>query len=178
MLSLTIHEALPGHLLQGEYANRVTPEWRRVLRVVGGNGAYVEGWAVYAEHVMEQLGVTGGDPVQARLTALKAMLRVYSNVVIDARLHTAGMPADSVVPFLMRDTLQEEPEATAARLYLDRVGAHGEHTSIAVFWGVALGQGEPPAPVRFRHCAAVRTTRNPMCDAPVSGAPVPRALTR
>ena len=144
MLSLTIHEALPGHLLQGEYANRVTPEWRRVLRVVGGNGAYVEGWAVYAEHVMEQLGMTGGQ---------------------------CGA-------VLMRDTFQEEPEATAARLYLDRVGAHGEHTSIAVFWGVALGQGEPPAPVRFRHCAAVRTTRNPMCDAPVSGAPVPRALTR
>jgi hypothetical protein len=112
-LSLTIHEALPGHLVQGEYANRVTPDWRRVLRAVYGNGAYVEGWAVYAEHMMEQAGMNGGDSVKARLTALKGMLRVYSNVVIDAKLHTAGMPTDSVVPYLVRETFQEEPEATA-----------------------------------------------------------------
>ena len=97
MLGLTIHEALPGHLVQGEYANRVTPEWRRLLRAVFGSGAYIEGWAVYAEHMMEQAGMNGGDSVKARLTALKAMLRVYTNVVIDAKLHTENMPVDSVV---------------------------------------------------------------------------------
>src|SRR4029450_13056386 len=91
-LRLAIHEAIPGHLVQGEYANRVTPEWRRALRVVYGNGAYVEGWAEYAQHAMERLGMTGGDSVKARLTALKGMLRNYSNAVIDARLHTGNMP--------------------------------------------------------------------------------------
>jgi hypothetical protein len=123
MLGLTIHEALPGHLVQGEYANRVTPEWRRLLRAVFGNGAYVEGWAVYAEHMMEQAGMNGGDSVKARLTALKAMLRVYTNVVIDAKLHTADMPADSVVPYLVRESFQEEQEATAKlqRAQLDYV---------------------------------------------------------
>jgi hypothetical protein len=123
MLGLTIHEALPGHLVQGEYANRVTPEWRRLLRVVFGSGAYIEGWAVYAEHMMEQAGMNGGDSVKARLTALKAMLRVYTNVVIDAKLHTENMPVDSVVPYLVRESFQEEPEATAKlqRAQLDYV---------------------------------------------------------
>jgi uncharacterized protein (DUF885 family) len=123
MLGLTIHEALPGHLVQGEYANRVTPDWRRLLRAVYGNGAYVEGWAVYAEHMMEQQGMNGGDSAKARLTALKGMLRIYSNVIIDAGLHTTNMPVDSVVPFLVREAFQEEPEATAKlqRAQLDYV---------------------------------------------------------
>ena len=45
---LTIHEAMPGHYVQFEYANDVQPPLRKVLRAVFGNGPYVEGWAVYA----------------------------------------------------------------------------------------------------------------------------------
>jgi uncharacterized protein (DUF885 family) len=168
-LSLTIHEALPGHLVQGEYANRVTPEWRRLIRTVFGNGAYVEGWAVYAEHMMEQLGMTGGDSVKARLTALKGMLRVYSNVIIDGRLHMMGMPTDSVVPLLMRSAFQEEPEATAklqraqldyVQLNLYPVGLHewwslrreaerteGTSFNLCRFHDIVLSYGPVPVPV-------------------------------
>lgn len=138
MLSLTIHEALPGHLVQGEYANRVTPEWRRLLRSVSGNGAYVEGWAVYAEHVMEQAGMTGGDSVKARLTALKGMLRIYSNVIIDAKLHTDNMSVDSVVPYLVRESFQEEPEATAKlqRAQLDYVQLNLYPVGLHEWWAL------------------------------------------
>src|SRR5262249_22204434 len=101
MLSLTIHEAMPGHLVQGAYANRVTRGWRRLLRSTFGNGSSAEGWAEYAQDVMEDAGMNGGDSVKARLTALKGKLRVYSNVIIDARLHTQNMPVDSVVPYLV-----------------------------------------------------------------------------
>ncbi len=109
--------------MQGEYANRVTPEWRRLLRAVFGSGAYVGGWAVYAEHMMEQAGMNGGDSVKARLTALEAMLRVYTNVVIDAKLHTENMPVDSVVLYVVRESFQEQSEATAKlqRAQLDYV---------------------------------------------------------
>jgi hypothetical protein len=136
LLSLTIHEALPGHLLQGEYANRVTPAWRKLLRTVFGNGPYAEGWAVYAEHVMEQAGMNGGDSVKARLTALKGMLRIYSNVIIDARLHTENMPTDSVVPFLVRESFQEEPEATAKlqRAQLDYVQLNYYPVGLHEWW--------------------------------------------
>jgi uncharacterized protein (DUF885 family) len=116
MLTLSIHEGIPGHIVQGDYANRVTPEWRRLLRVLFGAGTYIEGWAVYSEEMMTALGMNGGDSVKARLTALKAGLRVYANVIVDNRLHTQGWSGDSAVAMMVRDAFQERPEATAKLL--------------------------------------------------------------
>jgi hypothetical protein len=183
MLSLTIHEALPGHLVQGEYANRVTPDWRRLLRAVFGNGAYIEGWAVYAEHMMEQAGMNGGDSVKARLTGLKAMLRIYTNVVIDAKVHNENMPVDSVVPYLVRESFQEEPEATAklqraqldyVQLNLYPVGLHdwwnlrreaerteGASFNLCRYHDTVLSYGPIPVPaVRKLYLAHVPPTAN------------------
>ena len=124
MLDLTVHEGIPGHVVQGAYANLLTPEWRRLLRSVYSNTPHVEGWAVYAEHVMMyDAHVDGGDAVKMKLTDLKGMLRIYTNVIIDIRLHTRNMPGDSAVAFLMRDAFQERPEAEAKlqRAQLDYV---------------------------------------------------------
>ena len=124
MLDLTIHEGIPGHVVQGAYANRITPEWRRLLRAAAGNNANIEGWAVYAEHLMMyDGGVDGGDPVKMRLTDLKGMLRIYINAIIDIGLHTRNMPGDSAVALMMRDAFQERPEAEAKlqRAQLDYV---------------------------------------------------------
>jgi uncharacterized protein (DUF885 family) len=51
------------------------------------------------------------------------MLRIYTNVIIDIRLHTRHMPGDSAVAFMMRDAFQERPEAEAKlqRAQLDYV---------------------------------------------------------
>ena len=123
MMTLSIHEGIPGHIVQGDYANRVTPEWRRLLRAIFGAGTYIEGWAVYTEYMMEQQGFFGADSVPAKLVGLKALLRVYSNVIIDIRMQTMGMNGDSAVAMLVRDAFQEEPEATAKlqRAQLDYV---------------------------------------------------------
>ena len=124
MLDLTMHEGIPGHVVQGAYANLITPDWRRLLRGIFSNTPYVEGWAVYAEHVMMyDAHVDGGDPVKMKLTDLKGMLRIYTNVIIDIRLHTRSMPGDSAVAFMMRDAFQERPEAEAKlqRAQLDYV---------------------------------------------------------
>lgn len=123
MLRLTMHEAMPGHAVQGAYANRVAPEWRRLLRSVYGNTPYVEGWAVYAESVMENAGARGGDPVKMRLNGLKWMARIYMNSVIDVKLHTQKMNGDSAVALMIRDAFQERPEAEAKlqRAQLDYV---------------------------------------------------------
>jgi uncharacterized protein (DUF885 family) len=124
MLDLTMHEGIPGHVVQGAYANLITPDWRRLLRSIYSNTPYVEGWAVYAEHVMMyDAHVDGGDPVKMKLTDLKGMLRIYTNVIIDIRLHTRSMPGDSAVAFMMRDAFQERPEAEAKlqRAQLDYV---------------------------------------------------------
>lgn len=136
MLSLTIHEAMPGHIVQGDYANRVTPEWRRLLRVVFGPNSYIEGWAVYAEQMMEALGENGGDATKAHLVALKADLRLYSNVILDVRLHTLGMNGDSAVALMVRDAFQERPEAVAKlqRAQLDYVQLNTYPVGLREWW--------------------------------------------
>ncbi len=136
MLSLTIHEAMPGHIVQGDYANRVTPEWRRLLRVVYGPNSYIEGWAVYTEQMMEAMGENGGDAVKAHLVALKADLRMYANVIIDVRLHTLGMNGDSAVALMTRDAFQERPEAVAKlqRAQLDYVQLNTYPVGVREWW--------------------------------------------
>ncbi|MCX6622149.1 MAG: DUF885 family protein, partial [Acidobacteria bacterium] len=64
---LTIHEAMPGHYVQAEYANGLQPKSRRMLRTIAGNGAYVEGWAVYATEMMLDEGYLDNSPA-LRLT--------------------------------------------------------------------------------------------------------------
>lgn len=123
LLTLHVHEAVPGHVVQGIYANRITPEWRRVLRAVYGNTPYIEGWAVYAEHMMEREGLDGGDKTKMRLVSLKADLRVLINAIIDIRLHTKNMSEQECVDMMIEQGFQERPEATGklTRAELDYV---------------------------------------------------------
>jgi uncharacterized protein (DUF885 family) len=57
------------------------------------------------------------------LNALKGMLRIYTNAILDVKLHTMGLPGDSAVAMMMRDGFQERPEAEAKlqRAQLDYV---------------------------------------------------------
>ena len=136
MLSLTIHEAMPGHIVQGDYANRVTPEWRRLLRAVYGTNSYIEGWAVYAEQMMEAQGENGGSAVKAHLVGMKADLRMYANVIIDVGLHTMGMNGDSAVAMMVRDAFQERPEAEAKlqRAQLEYVQLNTYPVGVREWW--------------------------------------------
>jgi uncharacterized protein (DUF885 family) len=112
MQHLTIHEAMPGHYVQGEFANRVQPLARRILRNIWGNGPYVEGWAVYSQQLLTDEGYLDHDP-GLRLALLKQELRVAANTVLDIRLHTQGMSDQQALDFMMHDTYQEREEATA-----------------------------------------------------------------
>jgi uncharacterized protein (DUF885 family) len=109
---LTIHEAMPGHYVQFEFANNIEPKSRRVLRAVWGSGTYVEGWAVYAEQMMLDEGYLGNPP-ELRLTLLKEMLRVLANTILDVRLQTMGMTDQQALDLMEKETFQETEEATA-----------------------------------------------------------------
>ena len=63
---LTIHEAMPGHYVQFEYANDVQPQARRLLRAVFGNTPYVEGWAFYTQQMMSDEGYLNNGPNRAK----------------------------------------------------------------------------------------------------------------
>ena len=109
---LTIHEAMPGHYVQFEYANDVQPTSRRLLRNVFGNGPYIEGWGVYAQQMMSEEGYLDNSPA-LQLTFLKQLLRVLANTIIDVRLQTLGMRDEEALDLMMKDTYQEREEATA-----------------------------------------------------------------
>ena len=111
LLLLSLHEALPGHYTQLEYANRVQPEGRRLLRSVYGNNAYIEGWAQYAEEVMVEQGFHDGRDPRMELTFKKEELRVLANAILDVRLHTLGMSDREALDLMIKDTFQERPEA-------------------------------------------------------------------
>lgn len=107
---LTIHEAMPGHYVQFEFANKVEPRGRRVLRTIFGNGPYIEGWAVYATQMLLEQGFRDQLP-ELRMTFLKQQLRMIANTILDIRLHTLNMTDEQAMKLMTEDTYQEQEEA-------------------------------------------------------------------
>lgn len=109
---LTIHEAMPGHYVQGEFANAIQPKMRGVLRALYSNGPYVEGWAQYITQVMLDEGYMDHSP-ELRLTLLKQELRVDANAILDIRLQTNRMTDEQAMELMEKQTFQEHEEAVA-----------------------------------------------------------------
>jgi len=109
---LTIHEAMPGHYVQFEFANEVQPQSRRLLRNLYGNGPYVEGWAVYTQQLMSDEGYLNNS-VGLRMTFYKQVLRVLTNAIMDVRIQTMGMTEQEAMDLMMNQGYQEKEEATA-----------------------------------------------------------------
>ena len=105
---LTIHEAVPGHYLQGVYANRCPS----IVRSIFGSGVFAEGWAVYVTQVMLDEGYDADDPALL-LNNWKFYLRSVTNAMIDIGIHTAGMTEDEAVSLMVDGGFQEEAEARA-----------------------------------------------------------------
>ncbi len=105
---LCIHEAVPGHYLQGVYANR-SPS---LARSIFASGLFAEGWAVYVTQVMMDVGYGADDPA-LMLTHWKYYLRAITNAIIDARIQAGDMGLDEAVTLMVEGGFQEESEARA-----------------------------------------------------------------
>jgi uncharacterized protein (DUF885 family) len=105
---LCIHEGVPGHYLQGAWANR-SP---RLARAVFASGMFAEGWAVYVTQVMMDAGYGEQEPA-LMLTHWKFYLRAVINSIIDVAIHTAGMSEDEALRLMVEGGFQEEHEARA-----------------------------------------------------------------
>jgi len=79
--TLTHHEAIPGHVWQGDYSNQLP-----LIRALLAFNAYSEGWALYAEQLADELGVYEGDPV-GRLGYLQSIAFRACRLVVDTGLH-------------------------------------------------------------------------------------------
>ncbi len=103
---LTIHEAMPGHYVQLWHSNK----YPSVLRSVLSSGAFIEGWAVYAEKLMADQGYLNDDPLY-HLVHLKWDLRAIANAILDQAIHVDGMSQQDAMKLMTVKTFQEEREA-------------------------------------------------------------------
>ena len=110
---LTAHEAMPGHVLQLAHARAGRD--LSAVRSFGMSGVFVEGWAVYAEHLMRERGYTPDERPDAglrlRLQQLKMQARMALNAILDARVHGGDIDEPAAIELLVRRGFQEQSEA-------------------------------------------------------------------
>ncbi len=103
---LAIHEAMPGHYLEGAYSARFPSTLRAVLR----SGLFAEGWAVYTERMMADAGFDGDDPL-FKLVQRKFYLRTIANSLLDQGVHVDGWSREQAMRLMTHDAFQQEREA-------------------------------------------------------------------
>jgi uncharacterized protein (DUF885 family) len=103
---LCIHEAIPGHYVQLVYANK-SPS---LIKSVFGNGAMVEGWAVYSEQMMLDNGYGNSEP-EMLLMWYKWHLRSVCNTILDYSVHNFNMPKQQAITLLTHEAFQQKAEA-------------------------------------------------------------------
>jgi uncharacterized protein (DUF885 family) len=102
---LNIHEAVPGHYTQLVYSNQ-SPS---IIKSILGNGAMVEGWAVYAEKMMLESGYKNSDEMW--LMYYKWNLRTTCNTILDISVHTKNMSKEAALSLLTKEAFQQQAEA-------------------------------------------------------------------
>ncbi|KMS83809.1 MULTISPECIES: DUF885 domain-containing protein [Streptomyces] len=94
LVSTWYHEGVPGHHLQLAQWAHVAENLSRYQATVGGVSANVEGWALYAERLMDELGYLTGP--EERLGYLDAQMMRAARVIVDIGMHLElRIPADS-----------------------------------------------------------------------------------
>jgi uncharacterized protein (DUF885 family) len=92
---LAAHESIPGHVWQGEYANRLP-----LIRTLLAFNAYSEGWALYAEQLVDELGVYDDFPA-GRLGYLQSIAFRACRLVVDTGLHVKRWSRQQAVDYFV-----------------------------------------------------------------------------
>ncbi|WP_299151137.1 DUF885 family protein [uncultured Dokdonia sp.] len=99
--SLTVHEAVPGHHLQGALNQELgdsIPQFRRNMYV----NAYGEGWGLYCEYLAAEMGMYT-TPYE-RFGQLTYEMWRACRLVVDTGIHAKGWTREEVVAFMSQNT--------------------------------------------------------------------------
>jgi uncharacterized protein (DUF885 family) len=103
--AVAYHEGIPGHHMQLSIQQTLKglPEFRKH----GGNSAYTEGWALYAEQLGKEVGFyqdPGSDYGRLRSELFRAV-----RLVVDTGIHDMGWSRDQVVDYMRKSHAVDEP---------------------------------------------------------------------
>jgi len=106
---LAHHEAIPGHVWQGEYSNQLP-----LIRTQLAFNAYSEGWALYAEQLADELGVYD-DFTVGRLGYLQSLAFRAIRLVVDTGLHHKRWTREQGVRYFV-ETNGSKPDEVASEV--------------------------------------------------------------
>jgi uncharacterized protein (DUF885 family) len=110
MVSLFLHEGIPGHHLHAALLKELPlPDFRKFSTENPNSAAYTEGWALYSETLGKELGLYD-DPV-AYYGHLNAEMLRAARLVVDTGLHAKGWTREQAISYLMDALGWEQPQA-------------------------------------------------------------------
>lgn len=94
--TLVHHEAIPGHVWEGDFSNRLP-----LIRSILAFNAFSEGWALYAEQLADELGAYDDNPAW-RLGYLQDQAFRAARLVVDTGLHHKRWSRQQGVDFFVQ----------------------------------------------------------------------------
>ncbi len=105
--TLVHHEAIPGHVWQGEYSNQLP-----TIRAMLAFNAYSEGWALYSETLGDELGAYDDDPV-GKLGYLQSIAFRACRLVVDTGLHAREWSREQAIDWFASTNGSGRDEVTS-----------------------------------------------------------------
>ena len=102
LATLTAHEGVPGHAWQGAYLAEHSKDIPLIFSQMGFN-AFVEGWALYSEQLVDEFGLYANDPL-SKIGYLQAQQFRACRLVVDTGLHAKRWTREQSINFLVEQT--------------------------------------------------------------------------